>query len=459
MARQLQTISSLPEAYFEACSANMSPLDLKQYIDLAGPRKRTIFEVYNHVAQNAIENAGGRGAILTMSRTLKALFFEAHARGTRRITPEIREAAASRLGGLAGQDAILELTRYVLQDQMSLIHILPDYESKDCPTRHWAACHSSFQTFYAAAALLEFPDLRLYEAPWRLNSEWDEVLRFGCDNGDPFWLSLLRAAPDHDPEAAFRKAVSIRNVVCGDRRTALAAISGLLRVAPDASHLASLDWSELMLDDAQGVAIFSFFAKGTLPRLKRLSLNDNALGPDTLRQFGASLSVGAMPQLEDLKLSNNDIGDEGALLLADAIAAGALVNLVSLTLNQNEIGNPGILGLMNALQKTKACPDGPLPRLEILTLAYNNVEEEGLRAIASACANGCLPSLQRFLIARNPAASPKIVADAILAARRPRPRKILPLYVWTEEQERLAATAQRVAAASQGSITGSGTDV
>lgn len=90
------------------------------------------------------------------------------------------------------------------------------------------------------------------------------------------------------------------------------------------------------------------------------------------------------------------------------------------------------MAFSEAVTPSKDRPSGALQHLEVLTLANNNVGSVGVRALAAACDAGGLGNLQRLLFARNPAGSATMINDAIVRARKPRPRKVVPLFRWED---------------------------
>ena len=401
-------------------------------------------DIFKIVTDEAITKAGGRAAIFTMTRALKVLFYEAHAMNSAVVTPEVRAAAEQRLQGRL--EPMQELYEYVLQDRLTLMTIHDRYaEGNEAPLIR--AAHPIFQTYYVASAICDLPDVRLPVLPWHFDARWADVLKLGGSMGDVFWRGLLRAIPDKAPEAALLKAVQIRDVVGGDRSVSLVPVGAFLRMNPNVG-ITKLDWSELLLDDAQAIGLFQHFEKDTLMQLTRLYLNDNAIGALGWKSFAGSLARGSLPALEEMRLSNNTgFGDAGMKSLSDALAAGAMKQLKQLYLNNCSIGDEGIVRFSAVLQPefgigelarsstVKALySDGILANLELLTLAYNDIGERGVRALAAICAAGALERLSRFMMTHNqPSGAPSIVTNAIMNNRKPRPRKFLPLYRWPDE--------------------------
>jgi len=437
------SIDSLDDDTFEGlCSAmpgEDGEKDLRRSITLT--KAQTRLDVYVIASQAATIDAGGRGALFGVEKALKAFFFEAYAREESVITKDIHAAAeallATSINAHQAVDAMQEVMEYVLKEKMPLLRLI---DNGGMLAPDLKAIHPSFQAYYAAAAIRDF-SWKLESVPWQLGARWSAMLEFGSEIGDPFWRGLLQATPapgGRDPLDALHRASQIRNlVVAGDnwhRPTSLYALGGLLKSHTEELGLeGALDWSELALDDVACQSLFAPFTKGTLRKITRLYLSDNPMDVGGMRALATAFIAGAFPQLEELRLSNTMLGDPGVRALAEAVSGGHLEHLKQLYLNYNEIGDAGVCDLAEAVKPTKERPNGALANLEVLTFAYNNVEDQGIRALAGVADAGALGSLMRFSLAQNARGAPRMVLEALERSRKPRPRKVKPLYQWPED--------------------------
>ena len=433
-------LDSLDDEIFEALVGAMpgdaGEKDLRRSISLT--KARTLLDVYTIASQAATIEHGGKGALFNVEKGLKALFFAAFVVDETLITEQVQKSAEELLikaigSELKAKDAMQEVFEYALTDRMPMFRVLDRYNDSRPQLQ---ALHQSYQHYYVALAIKDFA-WTLPEVPWRLSARWAPVLSFGAELGNAFWQGLLLAAPspgERDPRNALLQAVHIRDAVGGDRPTSLLALGGLLRGYSTAKldWPTTLDWSEICLEADACSAMFKPFGKDTLPKLTKLFLNDNPIDEVGVRSFSDALLRGAMPSLEELRLSNAMLGDAGIKALSAALLGGSLPWLKQLYLNYNEIGDDGTVAFSEAVTPSKDRPSGALQHLEVLTLANNNVGSVGVRALAAACDAGGLGNLQRLLFARNPAGSATMINDAIVRARKPRPRKVVPLFRWED---------------------------
>ena len=433
--------SPLTEETLTALSVVMPEDEIRQHVEKAYARTNAdVYKVITHVA--IASAAGGRGALFTIEKAIKALCYQAHVVQTRIISVDIWAGAFQLLGGgAAARECMEELMEYLAQSKLPLFTLLDSMSktrwargaslgTKDLDTAkpRMEAGHPSIQDYYAACAIRDH-SFTLPILPWQLSSWWAPVVRFGSELGRPFWSGLVKATPALTPEAT-ANAINIRNMLGGDRATSLAALSGFIDNRGDAVE--RLDWSQLMLGDLQARALFTSFGEGTLPRLTSLYLHENALGEAGADALGRSIGAGALPQLQELQLTSTGLGSAGLKALSLGFVAGGLPLLKRLYLNSNEIGDEGVVALASAVKPRPQLPEGALAQCEVLTLAYNNIGERGVQALAESCELGSLPSLERFLVACNPCSAAP-VTRAILRARKPRPRKVVAHYKWPDE--------------------------
>ena len=135
-------------------------------------------------------------------------------------------------------------------------------------------------------------------------------------------------------------------------------------------NLTYLDLSDNGID-AQGGRVlrnFSLF----LPRLKVLNLSKNEINIAGLYHFSQS----PWPNLEELNLSgrSNHLLAEAGIFLAKASVDGKLPKLKSLNLNEAQLGDIGFANFALA----------DWPKLEILSLEWNGIGNQGIRAFIKA---------------------------------------------------------------------------
>ena len=99
----------------------------------------------------------------------------------------------------------------------------------------------------------------------------------------------------------------------------------------------------------------------------------------------------AVPPVQMLSLADNKIGDAGVTALANACASGSLAQLTvrsrptasSAHLEPWHTRSPGLTVSF----------DVPYAHVQTLELSYNQIGNEGVSALASACASGSLAQL------------------------------------------------------------------
>ena len=132
-------------------------------------------------------------------------------------------------------------------------------------------------------------------------------------------------------------------------------------------HLAKLEALNVSMNElsAEGLAAL----KTKLPGLRRLVLTANPIGDEGAEALAAWKHF---PTLQTLYLSNCEISDEGVL----ALIGGATLALEKLTLAQNDLGDDGV--------KVLAQNAANLPRLRYLELKQSSVGDAGANALAAA---------------------------------------------------------------------------
>jgi hypothetical protein len=122
---------------------------------------------------------------------------------------------------------------------------------------------------------------------------------------------------------------------------------------------------------------------GVLPKFEVLDLAMNqGAGVRGVEAVGRALQACPRPRLKRLGLSYFDFENDGAEELFKALRAGACQNVRFLELNGNKDqdrvgeGGPGRSGVIVAQGLAQAMAAGALARLEILTIAANDVNDD-----------------------------------------------------------------------------------
>lgn len=138
-------------------------------------------------------------------------------------------------------------------------------------------------------------------------------------------------------------------------------------------------------------------ASGALPHCEQLDLGHNRFGDKgfcTLAEAWRLNPATATPALRHLSIAGNQVTDLGFAALADALAAGAMRHVAILRLGQNAFENAGLIRLSAAVKD-----HGALSELVELKMFRNRVSDDGLEALAGACA--ALLKLERLELQRN----------------------------------------------------------
>ena len=118
-----------------------------------------------------------------------------------------------------------------------------------------------------------------------------------------------------------------------------------------------------------------------------------------------------MPRLGTMDLRFNELGDEGLMALARASAKGYLPELTVLGLSNNKVTTGGAKALASA---AAGCPPA-FECLEQLSLAFNEIDGDGMASLALAMGDGALPRLVTFYLDNNKdGANAEIVQQALL---------------------------------------------
>ena len=106
---------------------------------------------------------------------------------------------------------------------------------------------------------------------------------------------------------------------------------------------------------------------------------------------GILLSYRALSQLATLSIGGAHISDKGIAALVHAMAEGRLPVLTDLTVAHTRIADVGVKALAHLFARA-----GALPKLRVLRLYDNHIQDAGTIFIAGACFIGALPSLLRL---------------------------------------------------------------
>ena len=168
---------------------------------------------------------------------------------------------------------------------------------------------------------------------------------------------------------------------------------GMLGMTRDAivgtSHL-NADARGLMAKHAQPLALL--LACDPKRRLKRLDVAHNQLGDDGLTTIArVAFGADACPKLYAFDASSNGMGDPGALALAMSLSQLPLMEVLSL--RENRIGNEGVAALADACASHT--------KLDTLDLGLNNaIGDEGRAALARMIGDSGAEALRTIYLPR-----------------------------------------------------------
>ena len=182
----------------------------------------------------------------------------------------------------------------------------------------------------------------------------------------------------------------------------------------DMRNIKELDLSGNKFSDRTLIALSTALAKGVAPAITQLQLGHNNISDAGVKAFAAALTafdgfdnlrrelikpnektVRALPRLERLSLSHNAVGPKGGGVLFRAAEDGALKELTSLVLSSNPIGDQGLIALAEV-----ARDDEVLPKLAELHICNTDITDKGLTALAEIMMPtvGGLPTLRLLLL-------------------------------------------------------------
>lgn len=160
-------------------------------------------------------------------------------------------------------------------------------------------------------------------------------------------------------------------------------------------QLQTLDLRNCRIGDEGGSALASILAKGGtgngkeagLPHLKKLLLQRNRFGDETMKKLGASIHGGGFPALELVRVAHFDV--PASRLRPESI-------YTSMSFANNKLTCQDCI-LISAFLNV----EGTLDRLRFLWLNDNQIGDVGFNAIASACSKGALANLEELLVQNN----------------------------------------------------------
>ena len=154
-----------------------------------------------------------------------------------------------------------------------------------------------------------------------------------------------------------------------------------------ALYYQNLGWGDEQVAMLSAALVFAH-ARGALPALVELYLQENAIGDEGMISFSEALGRGALPALVELYLSLNKISDVGLTSFSEALGRGALPALTDLVLDGNLIGDAGLKSFSEALGR------GALPALKEFYIGGNKIGDTGMKSFSEVLASGALAKLQ-----------------------------------------------------------------
>lgn len=158
-----------------------------------------------------------------------------------------------------------------------------------------------------------------------------------------------------------------------------------------------LNWEEKRLTAAHVDTLGMLLATNGLPQLETLNLAENMIDAERMHSLVRGLGWRALPSLKTLFLNDQDgnqsigigIGNAGAAALAAALSRGAMPSLDWLVLSCNQIDDEGLVAL--------AVPLRTHPALTALNLSELDVGDEGVAALV-APGEGVLTKLKVLIL-------------------------------------------------------------
>ncbi len=128
-----------------------------------------------------------------------------------------------------------------------------------------------------------------------------------------------------------------------------------------------------------------------------------------------------MGEAEVLRYEGLQWGDKDVIQLSKVLASsGSLPNLEWLRLDYNQIGEEGVKALSDVIA------GGSLPDLKTLELSMNKIGDEGAKALSDAIAGGSLPNLEHLHLSSNKIGDEgaKALSDVIAGGTLPKLREL-----------------------------------
>jgi hypothetical protein len=159
-------------------------------------------------------------------------------------------------------------------------------------------------------------------------------------------------------------------------------------------------------------------AFGAFRNVERLHAQHNHIGDDGFGTLSVQIGDGFFSNLMLLDLGRNAISDGSLISFADMLkcsyengngkesgsGSSVLLQLTTLYLSSNKISQVGAIHFAEVLTSTDSAA-ALLPRLKILWLNRNDIDESGVDAVRNALDKGALPSLEQLMFQGNPASA------------------------------------------------------
>lgn len=135
----------------------------------------------------------------------------------------------------------------------------------------------------------------------------------------------------------------------------------------------------------------SSILNNSLPSLRYLDLDFNAIGDDGFIVLASVFTKVAPTKLVLLNVAWNHIGDRGMTAFAELVHSGTFRYLAYLNFGGNDVGDDGMVAFVSA-----CVANSPTCNLKTLSIHCNAIGEDGTNAVTGALHNGAFPALSKL---------------------------------------------------------------